>query len=130
MTIKYSSDNGKSVTKHSASESIKNFDYPFFIVDLCEAIKNKSILIVTDTRDEELIIRNKINTKYMVRDFEIIPDEELGDSIIFEFQKEDTRESQIFTLRNIKKIEQNDFKKKYYITGLDFEQGTLGFTFK
>ncbi|WP_461614380.1 hypothetical protein [Clostridium sp. Marseille-QA1073] len=128
MSIKYSEDNGAAAINRSRELSLKSFDYPFFIVDLCEAIKNKTILVIRNTSNEN-VVNGTIDTRYLVKDFEIIPNEELGDSFQFKLQQEDKKEIEIFNLKNVKKIEQN-IGRKYYITSDNLKDDVLGFIFK
>ncbi|AKN32614.1 hypothetical protein Ccar_17880 [Clostridium carboxidivorans P7] len=118
MSIKFSSDQGKTVINYSVAASTKIFDYPFFITDSCKTITNNKIIIIKDTNDP--------NKNYLLKDFEIVENGVIGDDIIFKLQEKNTKALKSLILKNIEEIELNDdFRKKYYITSDNFKNRSL-----
>lgn len=128
MNIKFSTDKGSSIVKYIAGFSVKQIDYSFFMTDLIEAINNNTILIIRDTSGEN-VVNTTEDKKYLVKDFEVRLNEELGDSIFFQLEDQNTKKIESFSLKNIKKIVQN-IGKKYYITLDNLKDDVLGFIFK
>lgn len=129
MSLRYSDDNGADVLKYAAKASTKFFDYVFLVGDLCDSIRNNSILIIRNTSDESMIANGKMDLKYFVKDFEIKEDSKLGDTISLKLQDETSKNLVDYTVKHIKNIEQN-IGKKYYITSDNLKDDVLGFIFR